>query len=77
MLRMRLTVYKPRKGNLKMGEFRIGDRVRSEYLGDGTVVDETEADFLIIVRFDKTPSIQYNMGGNPTAELVSQLERIS
>ena len=59
-----------------MSYFSIGDRVRSEYLGDGTITDMTEVDFLIIVLFDNTPSIKYNMGENPTAELVSALERI-
>ncbi len=60
----------------QMSEFKIGDRVSNSFLGGGTVADETEVDFLVIVRFDKTPPVEYNMGENPTAQLVSQLERI-
>lgn len=59
-----------------MSELKVGDRVRNSFLGDGIVTDKTEMDWLVIVRFDKTPPGQYNMGENPTAELVSKLEKI-
>lgn len=59
-----------------MSVFKVGERVVHESLGRGTVTDTNFPDFMVMVRYDKKPSIQYNLGQNPTAELVSQLERI-
>ena len=52
------------------------DRVKHSFLGDGTVVERTELDCLVMVRYDNDPPVEYNMGENPTAELVSELEII-
>lgn len=56
--------------------FNVGDRVESKALGRGTVTDNNLPSFIVMVRYDKRPDISYNMGENPTSELVSQLERI-
>lgn len=62
--------------NTKTSGFKVGDRVHSNALGDGTVIDETEIDYLVMVDYDKTPPVEYNMGENPTSQFVSLLEKI-
>lgn len=59
-----------------MSEFKMGDRVRSTFLGDGTVTDETDIDYLVMVEYDKIPPVGYNMGENPTSQFASLLEKI-
>jgi hypothetical protein len=55
---------------------KIGDRVKERDLGEGVVV-ETSSDMdslnLVMVLFDKTPPLRYNMGENPTAVWKSDL----
>lgn len=60
-----------------MSKFKEGDRVVHKSLGTGTVTERLPADFLVMVEYDKTPAREYNMGQNPTAALVSSLERIN
>jgi len=47
---------------------KIGDKVIDEYLGKGKIVDDLTHMFkgAYLVKFDKTPAMQYNMGQNPT-----------
>ncbi|MGR3178771.1 MAG: hypothetical protein ACUZ8E_12010 [Candidatus Anammoxibacter sp.] len=59
-----------------MSGFKIGERVEHEYLGRGTVTDNNLPHFMVMVRYDRKPDMEYNMGENPTAELVSKLKRI-
>ena len=47
-----------------MKKFKKGDRVRDAYLGDGTFIKYVSG--LCLVQWDKTPSIKYNMGENPS-----------
>ena len=54
---------------------KVGDRVKHDYLGKGTVVEYPirALRILALVKWDKTPSIRYNMGENPCVISVSEL----
>jgi len=58
-------------------KFKVGDRVNQDFLGDGVITKLTEMDWLVIVKYDITPPIQYNMGENPTAEFESNLTELN
>ena len=53
---------------------KVGDRVRHEYLGTGTVVDVPIKSVLAMVQYDVTSHVRYNMGENPTVSLLYDLE---
>ena len=62
-----------------MKRFKIGDRVKDAFLGEGKVTEIIKSGLdskLVIgymVMFDKTPHIRYNMGENPCFVLSEQL----
>ena len=53
---------------MKKQKFRVGDRVTDDYLGHGTIekIIDTHGYGIFLVRLDTAPSVQYNMGQNPT-----------
>jgi len=57
-------------------KLRRGDRVRHDYLGEGTVVGPSSVSFLTIVWWDKPPAWQYNMETNPSHEPTAWLVKI-
>jgi hypothetical protein len=58
-------------------KFKIGQRVKHNYLGKGRIVKTfKDYDFLLVVLFDKTPDMRYNLGQNPTAVFDKELEVI-
>jgi hypothetical protein len=48
-------------------KFKIGQRVKHEYLGEGEVIKFFKDIPLVSVKFDNIPDVRYNMGENPTA----------
>lgn len=61
--------------NKQTSAYHIGDRVKSSFLGNGIITDETEMDSIVIVHFDKAPSVG-SMSENPIPQFISQLEKI-
>ena len=63
-----------------MKKFSIGQRVVAEYLGAGTVIGRIKiarGNTAYMVRFDATPDVRYNMGGNPTMVFPSSLRALA
>ena len=66
--------------NLK--QFKVGDRVTDEYLGDGIVIDIIKSFYnskvaqFYIVLFDNTPDVRYNMGNRKCLVLPSSLKEL-
>ena len=57
-----------------MKKLKKGDRVRHEYLGDGTFLQMIQ--FMAFVKFDKTPHKRFNMGENPLVVFIDKLTKI-
>ncbi len=55
---------------------KLGDKVVDDYLGDGEIVNDLTHIIkgAYMVKFDKTPSMRYNMGQNPTLVFADKLE---
>ena len=51
-----------------------GDRVKHEYLGEGTFIKEIS--FLSLVKWDENPPERFNMGENPCAMFTKDLVKI-
>ena len=56
-----------------MTRFKKGDRVRSDFLGDGTVASDTRFLTMVCVLWDTRPPVKYNMGANPSYEFPKNL----
>ena len=54
--------------------FKEGDKVRHSYLGNGIIVEIVNEAF-VLVFYDKTPDIAYNMGTNPTVSFTKYLTK--
>jgi hypothetical protein len=55
---------------------RPGSRVRDEFLGPGTVVEELALRGAFMVRFDQAPPFDYNTGFNPCLRFADTLEEL-
>lgn len=66
----------------KLKQFKVGDRVNDEYLGNGVVIDIIKSFYnskvaqFYIVLFDKTPDVRYNMGNRECLVLPSSLKEL-
>ena len=56
-------------------KFKKGDRVKHEYLGEGTFIKEIS--FMSLVKWDNVPAIKYNMGTNPCVIFTEQLIKLN
>lgn len=53
---------------------KVGDRVLHDFLGSGKIIDMMDdIVFLVKVKWDNRPPVQYNMGENPTVILPNEL----
>lgn len=52
---------------------RQGQRVRDEFLGQGTVVEVMQYFAAALVLFDERPPLEYNLGGNPCLRFAATL----
>lgn len=60
-----------------MEKMKFGTRVNHSLLGNGTIDDKQRIlDWLVMVKFDKDPPKEYNMGENPTVMFENELKII-
>lgn len=67
---------------MKIKQYKLNDRVASEYLGDGTIVkiipsfyNKKLAQFYIVL-FDKAPDVRYNLGNRESLILPDMIKDI-
>ena len=55
---------------------KVGDKIIDEYLGKGVIVEDLTHVIrgAYMVKFEKTPAMQYNMGQNPTIAFADKME---
>ena len=67
---------------MKIKQFKVGDRVVDDYLGDGTVTKliknfyNSRITQFYIVRFDITPDMRYNGGSKECLVLPESLKEL-
>lgn len=66
----------------KIKQFKVGDRVTDNYLGNGTIIKVLESFYnskiaqFYIVLFDNTPDIRYNMGNKECLVLPDMIKEL-
>jgi len=53
---------------------KVGDRVKSKFLGEGRFIAESDNCLLYLVHWDKQPPKEYNMGQNPCYASSNEIE---
>ena len=51
-----------------------GDRIKHKYLGKGTFIRMSK---IVLVKWDKTPEVRYNMGENPCTVSIKELRKLT